>query len=180
MAISLSAPAVVARPDASRAAIRNLDTPTRFDAIEGHPALAAAHRIATARGLGYAGDVSPRDAHELVQLGAARLVDVRTAEERKFVGYVPDSIHVPWATGTSMQPNPRFSRELEAAVRKDEILLLLCRCGPRSVFAATAATRAQFRFAFNVLEGFEGDLDEQSHRGTLGGWRYYGLPWTQG
>ncbi len=38
----------------------------------------------------------------------AVLVDVRTNEERKFVGYVPESIHVAWATGTSFNRNPRF------------------------------------------------------------------------
>jgi hypothetical protein len=32
---------------------------------------------------------------------------------------------------------------------------------------------------FNVLEGFEGDLDEQQQRGEAGGWRRWGLPWQQ-
>jgi hypothetical protein len=31
----------------------------------------------------------------------------------------------------------------------------------------------------NVGEGFEGPLDENYHRGTLGGWRSHGLPWQQ-
>ena len=34
--------------------------------------------------------------------------------------------------------------------------------------------------AYNVLEGFEGDVDTQGHRGRLGGWRLRGLPWRQG
>lgn len=38
--------------------------------------------------------------------------DVRTAEERKFVGLVPGSVHVTWATGTSLTRNPRFTRDL--------------------------------------------------------------------
>ncbi|MBL8521822.1 MAG: rhodanese-like domain-containing protein, partial [Betaproteobacteria bacterium] len=29
------------------------------------------------------------------------------------------------------------------------------------------------------LEGFEGELDDNHHRGTLGGWRKEGLPWEQ-
>jgi hypothetical protein len=34
---------------------------------------------------------------------------------------------------------------------------------------------------FNVLEGFEGDLDKASgHRNELNGWKKRGLPWTQG
>ena len=28
-------------------------------------------------------------------------------------------------------------------------------------------------------KGFEGDLDENHHRGQLGGWRFCGLPWEQ-
>ncbi|HMN58636.1 MAG TPA: rhodanese-like domain-containing protein, partial [Ottowia sp.] len=33
--------------------------------------------------------------------------------------------------------------------------------------------------AYNILGGFEGDLNEQAHRGQLGGWRKAGLPWRQ-
>ena len=33
--------------------------------------------------------------------------------------------------------------------------------------------------AYNILEGFEGDPDDQAHRGTQGGWRVRGLPWQQ-
>jgi rhodanese-related sulfurtransferase len=129
--------------------------------------------------LAYAGNVTPAEAFELVTAGAARMIDVRTPEERKFVGYVPDSVAVPWATGTSFTRNPRFLRELEGKVRKDDVLLFFCRSGHRSILAADAATRAQFQQAFNVLEGFEGELDEQRRRGTNGGWRLRGLPWIQ-
>jgi len=50
----------------------------------------------------------------------------------------------------------------------------------RSDAAAKALTAAGFRNAFNILEGFEGDLDADGQRGHLGGWRKHGLPWTQG
>jgi hypothetical protein len=33
--------------------------------------------------------------------------------------------------------------------------------------------------AYNILEGFEGDIDANGHRGQLGGWRKQGLPWRQ-
>ena len=33
--------------------------------------------------------------------------------------------------------------------------------------------------AYNILEGFEGDADDERHRGNKGGWRYRGLPWKQ-
>ncbi|MFT3736414.1 MAG: rhodanese-like domain-containing protein [Rhodocyclaceae bacterium] len=132
-----------------------------------------------AAALGYAGGVSPQDAWALFSSGQAVLLDVRTAEERKFVGYVPDSLHVAWATGTAMTRNPRFVREVEARLAKDRIVLLLCRSGKRSVDAAEALAKAGFTQAFNVLEGFEGDLDAQQRRGALGGWRHHGLAWVQ-
>ena len=34
--------------------------------------------------------------------------------------------------------------------------------------------------AYNILEGFEGDPDENGQRGQRGGWRFRGLPWRQG
>jgi rhodanese-related sulfurtransferase len=108
------------------------------------------------------------------------LVDVRSAEERKFVGHVPDSLHVPWATGTSLTRNPRFARELEAKVGgKDAVVLLLCRSGKRSALAAETAAKAGLVNVFNVLEGFEGEIDAQQHRGGADGWRFHQLPWVQ-
>ncbi|MGQ0699193.1 MAG: rhodanese-like domain-containing protein [Panacagrimonas sp.] len=144
-----------------------------------HPVLEHARATATRTGLAHAGGVAPRDAWELFSSGAATLVDVRSAEERKFVGEVPDAVHVPWASGTALTRNPRFVRELESKVGKDEVLLLLCRSGKRSVLAAEAATKAGFREVFNVLEGFEGELDARQQRGHGDGWRFHGLPWTQ-
>lgn len=142
-------------------------------------ALDAVERDAHTQGLPYAGGVSPELAWSLVSAGEARLVDVRSAEERKFVGHVPESLHVPWATGTSLTRNPRFVRELEAKVGKEARVLLLCRSGKRSALAAEAAAKAGFTQVFNVLEGFEGEIDAQQHRGGQDGWRFHGLPWVQ-
>ena len=123
-------------------------------------ALEDTRAAAAAAGTPYAGGVAPDVAWALFAAGDALLVDVRTAEERKFVGHVPESLHVPWATGTSLTRNPRFVRELEAKTGKDAVVLLLCRSGNRSAQAAEAATKGGFTQVFNVLEGFEGDLDE--------------------
>ena len=35
------------------------------------------------------------------------------------------------------------------------------------------------RLAYNILEGFEGELDGNHRRGTRGGWKRAGLPWRQ-
>ena len=147
------------------------------------PELQAIHTAARAQGLTYAGGVPPALAWQLVQANRALLVDVRSTEERKFDGHVPGSLHVAWATGTSLVRNPRFVRELEAKLAKDggkdAVVLLLCRSGKRSVLAAEAAAAAGFTHVFNVLEGFEGEIDAHLHRGGSDGWRFHGLPWVQ-
>jgi rhodanese-related sulfurtransferase len=144
------------------------------------PILERARADALAQGLPYAGAVSPQDAWALAASGKAVLVDVRSNEERTFVGYVPGSVHVPWASGTALTRNPRFVRELEARLGgKDKVALLLCRSGKRSALAAEAAAKAGLALAFSVLEGFEGDIDDRQQRGHLNGWRQLALPWVQ-
>jgi len=147
------------------------------------PGLESARAVALSTGLPYAGSIPPRLAWELFQSGGAALVDVRSGEERKFVGHVPGSLHVAWATGTSLTRNPRFVRELEARLAqeggKEAVVLLLCRSGKRSALAAEAAAKAGFAHVFNVAEGFEGEIDAQQHRGVADGWRFHGLPWVQ-
>jgi rhodanese-related sulfurtransferase len=133
---------------------------------------AAAER-AKKMGLPYAGALLPTEAAALMQAGA-RLVDVRTEAELAYVGMVPGSDTVEWRG-----PNPEFLAELAASAPKDQPVMFLCRSGNRSHHAAIAATRAGWKEAYNVLEGFEGDKDAEGHRGTLGGWRKAGLPWTQ-
>lgn len=142
--------------------------------------LATIKTAAQSSNLPYAGGVPPALAWALFSSGRAQLIDVRTGEERKFVGHVADSGHVAWATGTALTRNPRFVRELENKIGgKDAVALLLCRSGKRSVLAAEAATKAGFTHVFNVLEGFEGELDEHQQRGKADGWRFHQLPWIQ-
>lgn len=138
-----------------------------------------ARQDATAQNLPYSGSISPVDAWALFQAGYASIVDVRTNEERKFVGYVENTLHVAWATGTAFNRNPRFAKELEAKVKKDQLVLLLCRSGNRSAYAAEAAHKAGFTQVYNILEGFEGDLNDAKQRGQFNGWRYHHLPWLQ-
>lgn len=147
--------------------------------IELPAVLQAARKEAIEEGLNYAGKVSPDDAWKLFVGGQAHLVDVRAAEERKFVGHVPNTLHVAWQTGPALIKNPRFIRELENKLPKSAVILFLCRSGKRSAAAAAAATAAGFQNVFNVREGFEGDLDDKQQRGSVGGWRQRGLPWVQ-
>lgn len=141
--------------------------------------LQSAYQQAQEDHLPFAGSIAPDDAWKLFIGGQAHLVDVRAIEERKFVGHIPNTLHVAWQTGPALIKNPRFLRDLEHKLSKDAIILLLCRSGKRSAAAATAATAAGFKYVFNVREGFEGDLDENQQRGANGGWRRRGLPWVQ-
>jgi rhodanese-related sulfurtransferase len=142
-------------------------------------ALERARDVARSVGLAYAGQINPVDAWRLVTSGRAVLVDVRSAEELHFVGRVPRSTHVPWATGIQLRLNPDFVEQLRAKVDPNRTLLLLCRSAKRSASAAAAATAAGFTSVFNIEEGFEGEIDDDSRRGHINGWRLRGLPWVQ-
>jgi sulfur dioxygenase len=127
---------------------------------------------------GYAGDVTPRTACAWWQSAQAVLVDVRSDAEREWVGFVPGAVAVAWKQWPGMKPNGQFDEQLRAAVQPGGRAVFLCRSGVRSIGAARRATELGFE-AYNILEGFEGDPDEQGHRGRLGGWRLQGLPWRQ-
>jgi rhodanese-related sulfurtransferase len=127
---------------------------------------------------GYAGDVMPQTALAWWREGKAELVDVRSQAEREWVGFVPDAKAVAWKQWPDTNVNPRFDEALQAAAARDKPVMFLCRSGVRSVAAARRATELGYQ-AYNILEGFEGDPDEQGHRGRKGGWRFRGLPWRQ-
>lgn len=129
--------------------------------------------------LEFVGTISPHNAWLLFQSQQAVIVDVRTLEERKFVGFVENTLHIPWATGTALNRNPHFIEELETQVGKDKVILLLCRSGKRSAAAASVAFNAGFESIYNIDQGFEGDLNVHNHRGAFNGWRFHGLPWQQ-
>ena len=143
--------------------------------------LALAKARAADKNLPYAGALLPVEANAILQAdGNARLVDVRTQAELDWVGRVPGTLSVEWNTWPEGEKNPRFIEELKAEVASAQtILMFLCRSGARSHNAAVAASQAGFTNCFNVLQGFEGDKDENGHRNKLGGWRAAGLPWVQ-
>lgn len=164
----------------------NLPRPARIDEAVPANLLSGLRHDADGAGLrgvrpaeGYAGDVSPQQAWLWVQDEGALLVDVRTDAEREWVGFVPGALGLAWKQWPGMVPNPEFDRALLAAAPAGKKVLMLCRSGVRSVAAARRATELGLQ-AYNVLEGFEGDPDEQAQRGRRGGWRYHGLPWRQG
>ena len=126
-------------------------------------------------------NLNPREAWDLLQQNTnAVLVDVRTKVEHAFVGHPIGAIHIAWKEAADWQVNPRFVAEVERVVPdKNAPVLLLCRSGQRSLDAAKALEAAGFGRLVNIVEGFEGPLDQHNHRGNLGGWRFNGLPWEQ-
>ena len=134
----------------------------------------------------YAGDITPEEAWKLLsEKSEAVLVDCRTDAERRFVG-VPDLsslqrevVYVEW-NRTDGGHNDAFVDDLIASgvTPGERPVVFLCRSGNRSIGAAEAATAAGIAPSYNILDGFEGNLDENRHRGGTG-WKAVGLPWTQ-
>lgn len=126
--------------------------------------------------------LDPQTAHLfLQQTPEAVLVDCRTEIEHMYVGHPVGAEHVAWQEGPDWEIDPDFAAKVKRLLKGDlaRPVLLICRSGVRSLAAGEALETAGFKQVINVLEGFEGPLDEDFHRGTLGGWRYRGLPWQQ-
>ena len=136
--------------------------------------------------------ITPTDAFKiLTEDKNSLLVDVRSFEEANFIGLVnPSEIDdrvaiLPWKTFPSMKINPKFSDTLEELLSKafsenskDAKILFLCRSGARSEQAAEQFATLGYA-CYNIENGFEGDIDENGHRGKLNGWKANNLPWRQ-
>jgi rhodanese-related sulfurtransferase len=105
--------------------------------------------------LAYAGAVTPLEAHQLASSGAATLLDVRTRSEYEQVGHVEGTELIEWRRDGEQHPDPRFLERLAARYPRDTALLLICRSGVRSHYAAALAAEAGFTRVYNVLDGFE-------------------------
>jgi rhodanese-related sulfurtransferase len=127
--------------------------------------------------------LSPKEAWSFLQTTPhAVFVDVRMEIEYMYVGHPPGVVNIPWYEYPDMTPDPAaFARavEREAQGDKSRPVVLICRSAKRTIPAGETLEQAGFAQVINVLEGFEGDLDPDMHRGTQGGWRYHGLPWEQ-
>ncbi len=136
----------------------------------------------------YAGDISPLEAWDMLEKQEnAVLVDVRTDAEWAWVGQADLSSlgkqhHcVEWNTFPDGIPNGDFVHEVKMYIKNKSLpVLLLCRSGVRSRHAAIALTASGYQTCYNIAGGFEGDKNEQGHRGTVNGWKVAGLAWKQG
>jgi len=136
--------------------------------------------------MSYKRNLLPKMAVERLQNNPQALfVDVRSKAEYKYVGYPENSILIPWIDDPDWEPNPEaFSdavmQELDGRENlSDTEIILICRSGFRSNEALKCLENNGFTQVSHVASGFEGDLDENDHRGNLNGWRHDGMPWSQ-
>jgi len=136
--------------------------------------------------MSYKRNLLPKMAVERLQNNPQALfVDVRSKAEYKYVGYPENSILIPWIDDPDWEPNPEvFSdlvmQELDGRENlSDTEIILICRSGFRSNEALKCLENKGFTQVSHVASGFEGDLDENDHRGNLNGWRHDGMPWSQ-
>jgi len=136
--------------------------------------------------MSYKRNLLPKMAVERLQNNPQALfVDVRSKAEYKYVGYPENSILIPWIDDPDWEPNPEaFSdsvmQELDGRENlPDTEIILICRSGFRSNDALKCLENEGFTQVSHVASGFEGDLDENDHRGNLNGWRHDGMPWSQ-
>ncbi|HEA26330.1 MAG TPA: rhodanese-like domain-containing protein [Ectothiorhodospiraceae bacterium] len=133
--------------------------------------------------------LNPKEAWDLLQQDPrAILIDVRSSMEYLFVGHPKGAVHIPWIDEPEWVVNPNFVRSIreltlggviDAVEGGSAPILLICRSGKRSLEAGRLLLESGFSDVSNIEEGFEGELDEEHHRSTTGGWRFHGLAWEQ-
>ena len=132
-------------------------------------------------------NLTPPQAYEILQQNpAALLIDIRTLMEYQFVGHPLDAIHIPWKEVPGWIENESFISEIQHLVdearqkQAPEIpIILMCRSGTRTIPAGNKLIELGFTDVYHIDEGFEGDLDDEGHRGNINGWRFHKLPWKQ-
>lgn len=116
----------------------------------------------------------------------ALLIDVRSSMEFLFVGHPQGAMHVPWIDEPDWVINKNFVTEIRKLAlgglnesTDDVPIILICRSGNRSDEAGKALVEAGIKNVYNIDEGFEGKLDDNHRRSSVGGWRFHDLPWEQ-
>lgn len=141
--------------------------------------LAIAARRAVEQGLPYRGALTPPEAYAAWQRDQEVVfIDIRTEAELELVGRIPQAINIEWKLFPDWEPNPAFVNSIQRKFGPQTTLLLICRSGVRSHEAATKLAEKGYQNVYQVLEGFEGELDKSGQR-KLNGWKSYALPWSQ-
>lgn len=131
--------------------------------------------------------LTPQAAYDMTQQDKnAMLIDIRSSMEFLFVGHPVGAIHIPWIDEPDWVENPNFVAEIRKLRTGQDgkdgysrAVILICRSGKRSHEAGMRLLEAGVEDVWHIDEGFEGELNEQHQRSSVGGWRFRGLPWEQ-
>ena len=133
--------------------------------------------------------ISATEASELIEKEPkTAFIDVRSDMEYLFIGHPAGAVNIPWITEPDWEINPDFVREVRKLILGGVIdspehhsvpVVLICRSGNRSDEAGKLLIENGFKHVYNIVDGFEGELDDNHHRSTIGGWRHDNLPWEQ-
>jgi rhodanese-related sulfurtransferase len=116
------------------------------------------------------------------------LVDIRSSMEFLFVGHPKGAVHIPWIDEPDWTVNPHFLTEVRKLMLGGVVcdseegcvpIILICRSGKRSKEAGELLISRGLKNIFHIDEGFEGELDKNHQRSSVGGWRFHSLPWEQ-
>ncbi|MDO9225364.1 MAG: rhodanese-like domain-containing protein [Pseudomonadota bacterium] len=124
--------------------------------------------------------LTPKETHDFLHSHPdAVFIDCRSEFEFLFVGHPVGAILIAWYEGINWDLNPHFLGQVRMAASHHRPVLLICRSGNRSKEAGEYLEKNGFSDVYNVLYGFEGELDDNHQRSTHNGWRFDGLPWEQ-
>lgn len=138
--------------------------------------------------------LSPKAAHKALKDNPKIVfIDVRDPIEVAFVGHaVGTDKNIPLAIAShefapelgryKMKANPNLLLEVKALLERDGLtkkdpIFVACRSGGRSGKVARKLIKAGYTNVWNLVEGFEGDKNEDGAR-EVNGWRNADLPWT--
>lgn len=116
------------------------------------------------------------------------LIDIRSSMEFLFIGHPIGAIHIPWMDEPDWDINPHFVADVRKLLlggtvcsNKDHCatIILICRSGNRSETAGDTLLEAGLKQVYHVVDGFEGDKDDNNRRSSINGWRFDGLDWEQ-
>jgi len=133
--------------------------------------------------------IDARQAWSLMQAElSAKLIDTRSTMEFVMIGHPQGAVHIPWQDDPDWTCNPRFTEDIKSLIADEENkpdrgysppIILICRCGERSLEAGRRLMADGLENVYSVEFGFEGPLDEKRRRSSVSGWRFDGLPWQQ-
>jgi rhodanese-related sulfurtransferase len=122
-----------------------------------------------------------------------KILDVRTQEEYIFIGHAAMAWNIPLAFQSyvwdgaknqfPMKINPDFMDQIKEVFQPGDIILITCRSGGRSAMAANLLAQAGYKNVYNITDGMEGDMVNDSDSVFVGqrmknGWKNSGVPYT--